>query len=169
MHAILDRYGGINSIQELNGANIHRLENILTLDTNIHIFFDQLKLWLKKIPDVSGRVYILQRPRLTPAHSQGSNSSYTVEAPSSSRFLLRILPGTQVDFTTSDPVKRPLPDPRYLKLHTACARVAHLSGAAEYIDQILREEEVTKVLAFDGGSSELLNHVLMHRLGITAH
>lgn len=58
MHAILDRFGGINSIQELNGTNIHRLENILTLDTNIHIFFDQLKLWLKKIPDVSGRVHI---------------------------------------------------------------------------------------------------------------
>ncbi|EIM91014.1 uncharacterized protein STEHIDRAFT_152697 [Stereum hirsutum FP-91666 SS1] len=150
VHAILDRYGGINSFQELNGANIHRLENILTLDTNIHTSFDQLKLWLKKIPD-------------------GSNSSYTVEAPSSSRFLLRILPSTQVDFTTSDPVKRPLPDPRYLKLHAACARVAHLSGAAEYIDQILREEEVTKVLAVDGGSSELLNHILMHRLGITAH
>lgn len=86
-----------------------------------------------------------------------------MEAPSSAQHLLRILPSTQVDFTTSDPVKRPLPDPRYLELHAACARVAHLSGAAEYIDQILREEEVTKVLAFDGGSSDLLNHILTHR------
>lgn len=92
-----------------------------------------------------------------------------MEAPSSAQYLLRFLPSTQVDFTTSDPVKRPLPDPRYLKLHAACARVAHLSGAAEYIDQILREEEVTQVLAVDGGSSELLNHILMHRLGIAAH
>lgn len=92
-----------------------------------------------------------------------------MEAPSSCQFLLRLLPSTRVDFTTSDPVKRPLPDPRYLKLHAACARAAHLSGAAECIDQIFREEEVTKVLASDGGSSELLNHILTHRLGIVAH
>ncbi|EIW65116.1 uncharacterized protein TRAVEDRAFT_110998, partial [Trametes versicolor FP-101664 SS1] len=60
-----------------------------------------------------------------------------------------------------------LPDPRYLRLHAACARVAHLSGAAECIAKILREEAI-KVLASDGGSSSLLNYILMHRLGITA-
>lgn len=79
-----------------------------------------------------------------------------------------MVPSTRVDFTTPDPVTLPLPDARYLRTHAACARVADLSGAAECIAKILHEEEVTRVLASDGGSSELLNHVLVHRLGIMA-
>ncbi|KAA1472924.1 hypothetical protein DENSPDRAFT_839317 [Dentipellis sp. KUC8613] len=147
VHAILDRFGGINSIDELNGAKVHRLQNILTLGTSIHTSFDELDIWLEKIPD-------------------GSNNSYNVKASNPS--FLRSL-SARVEFTTPDPVRRPLPDPRYLKLHAACARIAHMSGAAQCIDQILHEEEVTKVLAFDGGSSELLDHILMRRLGIIAH
>lgn len=40
-----------------------------------------------------------------------------------------------------------LPDPQYLKLHRTCARVLRLSGADEYIEDVIRrEEEVVKVL-----------------------
>jgi HNH endonuclease len=31
---------------ELNGPDIHRLENVMTLETGIHTLFDNLKLWL---------------------------------------------------------------------------------------------------------------------------
>ncbi|KAL1943932.1 hypothetical protein VTO73DRAFT_3750 [Trametes versicolor] len=148
LHAILHRFGGVDSTEELNGAKVHRLENILTLSLDTHTSFDRLQLWLDEIPD--------------------SKDSYTVEAPSSRRYLLQMVPSTRVDFTTPDPVTLPLPDARYLRTHAACARVAHLSGAAECIAKILHEEEITRVLASDGGSSELLNHVLVHRLGIMA-
>jgi hypothetical protein len=56
----------------------------------------------------------------------------------------------------------PPPDPRYLKLHAACAQVAHLSGAGEYIDNILRDVETTRVLAKDGSSADLLNFKLFN-------
>lgn len=53
-----------------------------------------------------------------------------------------------------------LPSMRYLALHAACARVAHLSGAGEYIAKIVRDEEDrtarTPVLAHDGTDSDLL-------------
>lgn len=51
----------------------------------------------------------------------------------------------------------PAPDSRYLRLHAACAKVAHLSGAAEHIENILRDMEATRVLAKDGSSSDLLD------------
>ena len=52
------------------------------------------------------------------------------------------------------------PDPLLLGLHAACARVAHMSGAAEFFDQIERDAEDTRVLAFDGSSAPLLSNLL---------
>ena len=66
-----------------------------------------------------------------------------------------------VTFKTSNPVKLPLPSPIYLKIHAACARVANLSGAGEYIDSILRDLEYAEVLCDDGSSAELLEHALL--------
>jgi hypothetical protein len=66
-----------------------------------------------------------------------------------------------VTFTTPDPQNLPLPSPEYLKIHAACARVAHLSGAGEHIDQVLRELEDTKVLSKDGASVDALDHALL--------
>ena len=54
----------------------------------------------------------------------------------------------------------PLPDPRYLALHAACARVAHLSGAGEYIDAFDRDIDTTPILAKDGSSAKLLAEAL---------
>ena len=64
-------------------------------------------------------------------------------------------------FTTPDPVKLPLPSPDLLALHAACAQVAHLSGAGEYLDRILEDMEQMDVLAHDGTSSDVLYHALM--------
>ncbi|KAF8165705.1 hypothetical protein B0H34DRAFT_643000, partial [Crassisporium funariophilum] len=57
------------------------------------------------------------------------------------------------------------PDPRYLALHAACARVAHLSGAGEYIDHIIRYVARMGVLPRDG-NSDILYHALVCRLDL---
>lgn len=62
-------------------------------------------------------------------------------------------------FTTTDP-SLPLPALRYLKVHATCAKVANLSGAAEYIDKVMRDLEDIQVLAADGSSADVLNHAL---------
>ena len=49
-----------------------------------------------------------------------------------------------------------LPDADLIALHAACARVAYLSGAAEYFDMLERDAEDTTVLASDGSSASLL-------------
>ena len=35
----------------------------------------------------------------------------------------------------------PLPNPTYLRIHAACCRVAHLSGATKYIEKILDDQD----------------------------
>lgn len=51
--AVLARFGQIDAIGELNGDNMHRLENVLTLNSDTHTLFDTLKLWLERNPAVS--------------------------------------------------------------------------------------------------------------------
>ncbi|KAJ7710846.1 hypothetical protein B0H17DRAFT_914779, partial [Mycena rosella] len=50
----------------------------------------------------------------------------------------------------------PLPEPRLLVLHAVCVRVAHMSGAAQALDDFDRDVEDTLVLARDGASANLL-------------
>jgi len=44
--AVMERMGSVLVPDELNGPDIHRLENVMTLETGIHTLFDNLKLWL---------------------------------------------------------------------------------------------------------------------------
>jgi hypothetical protein len=71
-------------------------------------------------------------------------------------FLVGTLP--QVTFHSDDPILLP-PDPRYIALHAACAKVAHMSGASEYIEMVMKDMEKT-VLAEDGSSARLLARAL---------
>ena len=54
----------------------------------------------------------------------------------------------------------PLPNPAYLRIHAACCRVAHLSGAGEYMDKDLEDLEDVRVLSKDGSSAHLLSFAL---------
>jgi hypothetical protein len=44
-----------------------------------------------------------------------------------------------------------LPDPRYLALHAVLARVVHMAGMAEHLDDIIRKYEDIRVLSDDSG------------------
>ena len=54
-----------------------------------------------------------------------------------------------------------LPDPKLLTLHATCAKVAHLSGAAEVLDEWERDLEEKKVLAADGSDMDMFNYALI--------
>jgi hypothetical protein len=59
----------------------------------------------------------------------------------------------RVTFTTPDRVEYPLPDLTALSFHAACAPVTRLSGAAEYIETVLRDTEDVFILASDESSA----------------
>jgi hypothetical protein len=64
-----------------------------------------------------------------------------------------------VTFTSPDPQKLPLPEPRYLAFHAAIAKVVHTAGLAGHLDSILREREEAKVLSSDS-TVDYLDHLL---------
>lgn len=69
----------------------------------------------------------------------------------------------EVEFVNRAPdsITLPLPDDRYLRIHAACARIAHLSGASEYIDQVSQDMERISVLASDGSCADVLSNALL--------
>jgi hypothetical protein len=67
----------------------------------------------------------------------------------------------EVQFNTSDPKEMPVPNPRYLRLHAACAKIAYISGVGDLMDQWDYEIDNMDVLASDGSSMPLL----LSRLG----
>jgi hypothetical protein len=74
--------------------------------------------------------------------------------------------GVEVTFTSPDPARFPLPDPRYLAFHAAVAKVVHMAGMAEHLDEILRKTEDIRVLS-DESAVEHLDGLLRvaQRLG----
>ncbi|KIM73234.1 hypothetical protein PILCRDRAFT_731746 [Piloderma croceum F 1598] len=133
--AVMERFGQVLGVDELNGADIHRMRNVMTMERGLHDLFDSLGIWFEATPTVNRY------------NVRGKYAAYTM--------------GIQNPITFPTNGSLPAPDPRYLKLHAACAQVAHLSGAGEYIDNILRDMETTRVLAKDGSSSDLLNFRLL--------
>ncbi|KAJ3811346.1 hypothetical protein F5876DRAFT_39851 [Lentinula aff. lateritia] len=139
--AVFDRFGV--QFDKLNEGNIHSLWNVMTLVQPIRDCFDRLEL------------YIL-------LYTLTVFSSFVLRAMStniSSKQLMKPTGYCQncITLTSSDP-KLPLPDPKLLAFHAAACRIAHLSGAAEYMDEILRDFERLSVLAEDGGSLAILEH-----------
>jgi len=115
--AVLARFSqDINLPMDLNGSNIHRLENILSLTPTMHEMFDGLRLWLEETNQPN--VYNLcatQPVILPPRHSNPI-----------------VLPSSE---------DLPPPSAEYIHLHATCARVAHMSGAGEYLDHLYRDDE----------------------------
>ncbi|KAF9530675.1 hypothetical protein CPB83DRAFT_762663 [Crepidotus variabilis] len=132
--AFLCGSGQINACEELSGSNAYRLSNGLTMSSSLHSEFNKLRLWLEEIPPFSNRYRVC--------------TIYPGIA------ALDSLPHPRtVTFTTQFGLD--LPDPRYLKIHAAVCRVAHISGAAGYLDKQEQELGRRHVLAQDGSSAEL--------------
>ncbi|KAJ3774593.1 hypothetical protein FB446DRAFT_843871 [Lentinula raphanica] len=131
--AILKRFG--YDVDKINGDKVHSLFNVMTLEMNTHDWFNRLGVYFEKTAAVN-RYCLLAIDR-------------------------RIKPPSTVIFSTPDPDTYPVPDPELLALHATCAKVAHFSGAGEYLDKLDNDEETIGVLASDGGSAEILNHAIL--------
>ncbi|KAG9308858.1 hypothetical protein JVU11DRAFT_11488 [Chiua virens] len=130
-------------------GGVHEVWNLLTLGHDVHSLFDHLKMWFE---------YTDKPHRYKVCTSHGKYDKY----------IQHLFAGhdRQVDGAPmfvefdSDYMQAPPPDPFLLTLHATCARVAHMSGAAEVFDRVDRDMEESKVLALDGSSSSLLVHLL---------
>lgn len=63
----------------------------------------------------------------------------------------------RVQFRTSvvDQLVIAAPDPRIIALHAACARIAHMSGAAEVLEEVYRDTEAIPLMTEPNAVYEL--------------
>jgi hypothetical protein len=126
----------------------------MTLVHGFHSMFDQLKVWF--VPTVRPTLLwnVDYANMLYDDTCQHEENRYKLEAQTD--FFLRSYP-EYVTFTTPDPVKLPVPSPTYLAIHAACAKVSHLSGAAECIDYFYRDMDGSATLNPNGASAEMFS------------
>ncbi|KAJ7044743.1 hypothetical protein C8F04DRAFT_942092 [Mycena alexandri] len=143
---IVDRLMTIGQDDVASASGVHDLLNILSLITDIHAAFDHLKIAFE--PTDEPHTY-----DIVFAHPEAAIGFFGLKK--------RI---TLTNFATRRRFKQaggllelPLPEPRLLALHAVCVRVAHMSGAAQALDDLDRDVEDTLVLARDGASANLLD------------
>ncbi|KIO27070.1 hypothetical protein M407DRAFT_243438 [Tulasnella calospora MUT 4182] len=129
---VIETFSGIR-LDEFNENLINRPENGIALDSIIHRAFGQLSLCF-----VATEVA----------------NTYTVKT---WNMNLPDVP-ERVTFVSREEV--PLPDPRYLALHSACANVVHASGMVEILDRAFDDLESMPTLSNDGSSAYVLQHAL---------
>ncbi|KAF9778920.1 hypothetical protein BJ322DRAFT_1113799 [Thelephora terrestris] len=139
------RIQGINPLEgsEKSQNGIHNLGNILSLESNVHQYFEKLELWFEGTnePNRYHVLHVRYLRKFEHLHADGDH--------------------TFVTFSPSPHYEGArLPNPQLLALHAACARVAHMSGAAEAFDELEREVEETNLLASDGSSAYPLDHLM---------
>jgi hypothetical protein len=118
-------------------------------------------MWFEEVPVSS----ILSFRLMSGWLSHGQNTLHTYTVCSTDDMYLRTVPDRLVTFTSIGGLD--LPDPRYLRLHAAICRVAHMSGVAEHLDSYDREQEERCFMARDGTSGDFLN-ARLHRVLLTA-
>ncbi|KAM5536094.1 hypothetical protein V8D89_010193 [Ganoderma adspersum] len=96
---------------------VHSLDNVMMMLRDLRIHFDRLSMWFEPIEDVCNR-YRVCSPWVLP---------------------YGLVAGQGVTFESTDPDRLPLPNREYLRIHAACCRVAHLSGACLIFDQLERD------------------------------
>lgn len=125
----------------IEGTDIDRPRNAMTLTHNLHLFFGDFQVFFEPVPDQPPHTYRIGT----------FLSRFTVGS---------VLPVTRTlhlsDNRTVDP-----PSPRLLAIHSAVAHILHLSAAGEYIDRVLWDMERG---VQEDGSTELARFVRL-RLG----
>lgn len=134
---ILSMFADINILAELAGNQIHRLENIMSMEQGCHRAFDELVLWFKPVEGI-----------------QDTYRTYEARPGLKERMHIPDI----VTFSTTTGFR--LPNPTYLALHALCCEVAWMSGAAEYIMDIERRMDQTRILAKDGSTADILSRAL---------
>ncbi|KAJ8489174.1 hypothetical protein ONZ51_g3061 [Trametes cubensis] len=134
--AVLGRFGGDNIRELMRNFAIHDPVNAMTASLEPHDLFDQLALWLTPAMD-------LDAPYTQDDHQCIIPNTYNVVFRDAieARICSHIKPQVQFrEVTTPDgQLVRP-PSRALLELHAACAKIVHLSGAGELLDDIYQEE-----------------------------
>lgn len=124
----------------IDGVNIDWPFNAISLTHDLHIHFDDFDVFFEPVP--------------------GQEHTYRIDTFLPLIFLEGVLVTRKLYLTNVQSIEPP--SPRLLAIHCAIAHILHLSGAGQYIDNILRDMEEMGIR--EDGSTEL-GRMMKLRLG----
>ncbi|KAH9919726.1 uncharacterized protein B0H18DRAFT_626457 [Fomitopsis serialis] len=124
--AIIERLGNFSCRDFLGDNVLNRPLTVFTAATAPHVKYGKLDLWLTAVEDGEGEVI---------------PDTYEVQYRWGEQLRLAI--GVKISFRTAiiDNTPIPPPHPCLIALHATCARIAHMSGAAEHLHECFRETD----------------------------
>ncbi|ESK81360.1 hypothetical protein Moror_3739 [Moniliophthora roreri MCA 2997] len=144
--AMLKSFGLNTLVDKILQRGVHDPTNLLTMSAVWHAQFDKLHLWLEGTSTPNEYDICVAKEAWWNGYPKHSRRVLFVSRPFEIGSETRIVP---------------LPDPQILAIHATCARVAHMSGAAKYMDEYDRELDDSTVLAADGSSAAFFNQLLL--------
>ncbi|KAG7085672.1 hypothetical protein E1B28_003217 [Marasmius oreades] len=111
----------------------------MTMEFNVHDAFDRLYLWFEAT-EIENCYNVVDVMGLKPLPEKITFTRPAILSPGFHK-------------------ESPFPSPELLALHASCAKVAHLSGAGEYLDELDEDLDELPVLAAD-----VLDHALLRSL-----
>ncbi|KAI1786072.1 hypothetical protein LXA43DRAFT_1185413, partial [Ganoderma leucocontextum] len=115
--ALLESLGYTNIVGHFATVDkVHSLDNVMMMVSDLRNRFDILSMWFEPIEDVRNRYRICSIWDLP----------------------YGLVAGQEVTFQSTNP-RLPLPNREYLRIHAACCRVAHLSGAAGLFNELEKD------------------------------
>ncbi|KAH9484649.1 hypothetical protein JR316_0004131 [Psilocybe cubensis] len=127
---LLYGFSGIPVATDLSGDMVYDMSNSIALAYMTREHFNVLALWLEEVPD-KPNTYLVQ------AYREGIVDD---DPP-------------VITFTTPSNINIPLPNSEYLRLHASLARIAHLSGVYQYLDNL---PMFVETLDSEGNSGDIL-------------
>ncbi|KAI0809025.1 hypothetical protein BC629DRAFT_1081455 [Irpex lacteus] len=148
--AMIEHFGGLKA-EELGPEPLHSPMNAFTATETAHVCFDELRLWLTPVKD-------METGTIVP-------NTYNVECTSGAAAVLPHLkrPVTFQECKVNGIVIPP-PHPKLFALHAACARIANMSGAAEYIEDTFWDPAPIAVMTEPNAANELTRALTVIRL-----
>ncbi|KAK6997157.1 hypothetical protein R3P38DRAFT_3328876 [Favolaschia claudopus] len=156
---LVDRLMSFDKTDVASASGVHDLINIISLSSDPHQAFDTLKLTFEPVEGQENTYDVVF------AHPQIALGLFGLK---NQITLTNFADPGKFKKAAGGVIELPLPSRQLLALHAVCARVAHMSGAAEALDKHDRDLEETWVLARDGGSANLLHMMLSPLVSATA-
>jgi len=125
----------------------------------VHIYFDELDLWLTPF-EVSGRGFEFIYHRLTAVtrlqdHREIITNRYEVNFAHGNWYFRASV--TFRTYTLPNGKKIEPLSPQLIALHAACAKIAHMSSAAEHLKETFRDTEPISVMTSPNAADGLVH------------
>ncbi|KAJ6600881.1 hypothetical protein B0H10DRAFT_2082558 [Mycena sp. CBHHK59/15] len=149
--AILTMFGLGGVVTKLLDGRVNSLHDILAMSEHWRGLFYHFWFWLEKVPNQRNTYNVY-----------GKNEGiFKIQPEPRRRVTFQVDPAIVAKCQATGIPMPALPSPALIAIRAACARVAHMSGAAEQFNQIFRDREETQCMADDGSTAGFLTSLLL--------